>query len=137
MVVERILNPGELAEAGVGRKPIFKLAEIDVLHVEVLLPVEAYGKVKRGLEVDIVPEIPANARYRATVKVIDRLLDTASATFGVRLELANKQHLMPAGIRCKASFPGVNESGAPATRSSLKPPSPRAQAAVGTDKRSE
>ena len=137
VVVERILNPGELAEAGVGRKPIFKLAEIDVLHVEVLLPVEAYGKVTRGMEVDIVPEIPANARYRATVKVIDRLLDTASATFGVRLELANKQHLMPAGIRCKASFPGVNESGPPASRSSLKAPSPRPQPAVGVDKRAE
>jgi len=137
VVVERILNPGELAEAGVGRKPIFKLAEIDVLHVEVLLPVEAYGKVTRGMEVDIVPEIPANARYRATVKVIDRLLDTASATFGVRLELANKQHLLPAGIRCKASFPGVNETGTPASRSSLKTPSPKVQPAVGSDKRSE
>ena len=44
-----------------------------MLHVEVLLPVEAYGKVTRGMEVEVLPEIPADARYRATVNVIDRM----------------------------------------------------------------
>jgi RND family efflux transporter MFP subunit len=127
VVVERILNVGELAESGVGRKPIFKLAEIDVLHVEVLLPVEVYGKVTRGMEVEVVPEIPADARYRATVAVIDRIVDAASGTFGVRLELANKKHLMPAGIRCKASFPGITASTASAGRTTIKAPAARVQ----------
>lgn len=108
VVIERILNVGELAEAGVGRKPIFKLAEINTLYVEVLLPVEAYGQVRPGMEIDVMPEIPAGARHRATIKVVDRLLDTASGTFGVRLELPNQQHKLPAGIRCVASFPGVS-----------------------------
>jgi hypothetical protein len=44
----------------------------------------------------------------ATVKVIDRLLDAASGTFGVRLELANRQHRIPAGIRCSARFQGID-----------------------------
>lgn len=108
VVVERMLHPGEFAEAGVGRKPILKLAEVDVLHVEVLLPVEAYGKVAPGMPVDVLPEIPAGARYQARVKVIDRIVDAASGTFGVRMELANPQRRMPAGIRCKALFPGVD-----------------------------
>lgn len=108
VVVERLLHPGEFAEAGVGRKPILKLAEIDVLHVEVLLPVEAYGQVKAGMEVAVLPEIPAGARYTAKVRVIDRLVDAASGTFGVRLELANPQRRMPAGIRCKATFPELD-----------------------------
>lgn len=107
VVTERLSHPGEFAEAGVGRKPIFKLAEIDILHVEVLLPVDAYGKVRRGMQVEVLPEIPAEARYTATIKVIDRVLDTASGTFGVRLELANPKHQVPAGIRCRASFPGI------------------------------
>jgi len=108
VVVERLLNPGEFAEAGVGRKPILKLAELDVLYVEVLLPVDAYGRVKRGMDVVISPEIPAGTRYTAKVTVIDRLLDTASGTFGVRMELRNPQHRLPAGIRCKAAFAGVD-----------------------------
>ena len=108
VVTERILNPGELAEAGVGRKPMLKLAEIDMLHVEVLLPAEAYGKVKRGMVIEVTPEIPAGSRHRATVKVIDQVLDAASGTFGVRLELPNPQLKIPGGIRCRAVFPGID-----------------------------
>ncbi|HYF20519.1 MAG TPA: efflux RND transporter periplasmic adaptor subunit [Ramlibacter sp.] len=117
IVVERLLHPGEFAEAGVGRKPILKLAEIDVLHVEVLLPVEAYGRVAAGLEVAVLPEIPAGARYTGRVRVIDRLVDAASGTFGVRVELPNPQRRMPAGIRCRAEFPGIDNK---AVRSNRK-----------------
>ncbi|NML48049.1 efflux RND transporter periplasmic adaptor subunit [Ramlibacter sp. G-1-2-2] len=108
VVVERLLNVGEFAEAGVGRKPILKLAEIDTLYVEVLMPVEAYGQVKAGMDAQVLPEIPAGARYTGHVKVIDRIVDAASGTFGVRLELANPQRRMPAGIRCKAQFTGID-----------------------------
>jgi hypothetical protein len=92
---------------------MLKLAEIDTLYVEVLLPAAAYGKVKVGMEVEIIPEIPAGSRHGASVKVIDRLLDAASGTFGVRLELANRQHRIPAGIRCSARFPGLEAPGRP------------------------
>lgn len=108
VVVERLLHPGEFAEAGVGRKPILKLADIDTLHVEVLLPVEAYGQVKTGMQVQVLPEIPAGARYTARVKVIDRTIDAGSGTFGARMELSNPQRRMPAGIRCKAVFSGLD-----------------------------
>lgn len=108
VVVERMLHPGEFAEAGVGRKPILKLAEVDVLHVEVLLPVEAFGQVRAGMEAEVMPEIPAGTRYTARVSVIDRIVDAGSGTFGVRLELPNPQRRMPAGIRCKAAFPNID-----------------------------
>jgi len=110
VVTERLQNPGELAEAGVGRKPILKLAEVDTLYVEVILPASAFGKVKLGMEVQVVPEIPPGSRHAGTVKVIDRLLDAASGTFGVRLELPNASYRIPAGIRCLASFPGIDGS---------------------------
>jgi len=133
VVVERMLHPGEFAEAGVGRKPIFKLAELNVLHVEALLPVTAYGQVKRGMEVFIAPEIPAGARYTAKVTVIDRLLDTASGTFGVRMELRNAQHQLPAGIRCKVEFAGIE---APTTRSGpARPPVASPASAVPPERR--
>lgn len=109
VVTERIFNPGELAEAGVGRKPMLKLAEIDTLYVEVLLPAAAYGKVKRGMSIDVIPEIPAGSRYSAVVKVIDQVLDSASGTFGVRLLLPNPKRKIPAGIRCRADFTGIDD----------------------------
>ena len=93
---------------------MLKLAEIDVLYVEVLLPVEAFGKVKPGMAIDVFPKVPADARYRATVKVIDRVLDAASGTFGVRLELPNPGRTIAAGMRCRASFPEITAT--PVTR---------------------
>lgn len=110
VITERILNPGEFAEAGVGRKPLMKLAEIDTLNVEVLLPAPAWGKVKHGMAIQVTPEIPAGSRHRATVKVIDRVLDAASGTFGVRLELPNPERKIPGGIRCRAVFPQVEDA---------------------------
>lgn len=133
IVVERMLNPGEFAEAGVGRKPILKLAEIDRLHVEVLLPVEAYGRVKRGMEVELVPEIPAGARYVAKVAVVDRLVDAESGTFGVRLLLNNRDHRLPAGIRCKANFPEIE--GAAARRRAARAADIQARRAVDDNRR--
>jgi RND family efflux transporter MFP subunit len=109
VVVERLMHPGEVAEAGVGRKPILKIAEIDTLHVEVILPVEAFGKVKLGSKAEVMPESPIGGRYDAMVKVVDRVFDAASGTFGVRLELPNKQRKLPAGLRCKAKFADVGD----------------------------
>jgi len=126
VVLERMQHPGELAEAGVGRKPMLKLAQIDLLHVEVLMPAEVYGLVKPGASVEVLPEIPAGTRHKATVKVIDSVLDAASGTFGVRLELPNRDRKIPAGIRCQASFAGISAARVPVRRTSAaaaeKPP---------------
>ena len=54
-----------------------------------------------------IQEAVRSGRYTATVKVIDRVMDAASGTFGVRMELPNPGLKLPAGIRCKASVPGV------------------------------
>ena len=113
VVVERLMHPGEVAEAGVGRKAILKLAEIDTLHVEVLLPVAAHGRIKAGDAAEVFPESPIDGRYMATVKVVDRVLDAASGTFGVRLELNNRQRTLPAGVRCKATFANVIRDATP------------------------
>ena len=105
VVIERLLNTGELSEAGVGRRPILKLAEIDVLHVEVLLPAEAWSQVKVGLAGEVQPAI-GGGTHRARVAVVDRILDAGSGTFGVRLELPPPGHAIPAGTRCGCAWKG-------------------------------
>jgi RND family efflux transporter MFP subunit len=107
VVVDRLLHAGELADNRDLRKPILKLAEIATLHVEVLMPIDAFGRIAVGQKVEVLPEAPVGGRYSATVKVIDRVHDAASGTFGVRLEMANPGLKLPAGIKCKASFPGI------------------------------
>jgi RND family efflux transporter MFP subunit len=107
VVMDRMLNPGELADNRDLRKPILKLADIATLRVETLLPVDAVGKLSIGQKIEIIPEAPVGGRYSATIKVIDRVIDVASGTFGVRMELPNPDLKLPAGLKCKANVPGV------------------------------
>jgi RND family efflux transporter MFP subunit len=122
VVMDRLLNPGDLAEAGTGRKPILKLVQVAPLRVEVVLPLAAYGKLKANTVAEVVPE-GLGGRYNATVTVIDSVFDSASGTFGVRLTLPNANGELPAGIRCRVDFPalrGLPAAGKPAPRPSAR-----------------
>lgn len=106
VVMDRMLNPGDLAESGTGRKPIMKIVQVAPLRVEVVLPLEAYGKLKMNSVAEVTPE-GLGGNYGATVTVIDSVFDSASGTFGVRLKLPNTKGNLPAGIRCHVDFPAL------------------------------
>jgi RND family efflux transporter MFP subunit len=103
VVVEVMLKPGEFG-AITFKDPIMKLAEIDPLHVEVVLPVSQFGQVREGQQASVMPEAPVGGRYGTTVTLVDKVIDAASGTFGVRLELPNKKYSIPAGVRCRVQF---------------------------------
>lgn len=103
VVVALLLNPGELASSN-QKDPILKLMEIDPLHVELILPVSQFGKIKRGQRARISPEQPIGGTYTAHVDVVDLTIDAASGTFGVRLLLPNPGNRIPAGVKCRAQF---------------------------------
>lgn len=100
VVLERSLHPGEFAK----QDPILKLAQLDPLRVEVFVPVSLLGKITVGMEVQVLPEKPVGGTYKATVTVADKVVDAASGTFGVRLELPNKDYALPAGLKCRVKF---------------------------------
>lgn len=121
VVVDRYMHPGEISE--VGAKPILKLAEISTLHVEVILPTSAYGQIAQGDVATVRPEAPIGGSFPARVAVVDRVLDSASGTFGVRLELPNENLGLPAGARCRVEFTKV-KGPAGGGRSSATPARP-------------
>ena len=102
VVVERFLSPGEYVED----QPILKLAQVNPLNVEVILPVEVLGSIRVGTRAKVRPEAPVGGEYVARVKIVDRVVDAASGTFGVRLELPNSHYRLPAGLKCTVLFPG-------------------------------
>lgn len=104
IVIERLQQPGELAFTGEGARPILRLAQTNPLRVEVVLPVALLGSIKAGREAEVTPEPPLKGSWRARVKVVDRVVDSASGSFGVRLELPNADGERPAGVRCKVRF---------------------------------
>jgi multidrug efflux pump subunit AcrA (membrane-fusion protein) len=101
VVVERFLSAGEYVET----ESILKLAQIDPLNVEVILPVAMYRSIRMDISAEVVPEPPVGGSYTAKVKVIDKVVDAASGTFGVRLELPNPNNRLPGGLKCKVVFP--------------------------------
>lgn len=101
IVAERLLSPGEY----VGEEPILELVRLDPLYVEVFVPVAYFGKIKSGMGARVTPEFPDPRTHRARVVIVDRIIDAASGTFGVRLELPNPGYALPAGLKCRVAFP--------------------------------
>jgi RND family efflux transporter MFP subunit len=101
VIVEVTMAPGELAH---DQSQLVTIAVIDPLNVEIFAPIALYGTIKRGMLAEVQLENPVGGLYKARVAVVDRVLDTASDTFGVRLELPNADHSIPAGLRCRVRF---------------------------------
>ena len=97
VVIERYLSPGERVDD----KPIIKVAQIHPLRVEAVLPASLYGKVKIGTLITIQPELAGVAARNVQVTIVDRVIDPASNSFRVRLEIPNADYSLPSGLRCK------------------------------------
>jgi membrane fusion protein, heavy metal efflux system len=103
VVVERFLNPGERVDD----KPVMRLARLDPLRVELILPLAQLGRLSAGDAVSVRPEYPGAPVVRATVERVDRIVDAASRTFRARLVLPNPGLRIVAGVRCSADWPGA------------------------------
>ncbi len=133
VVLERMMSPGEYVD----QKPMLRLASIDPLRVDVLVPAAAFGQVSPGMLGQVVPEILNRRPHTAVVRTVDRVIDAASNTFRVRLELPNPGNALPAGLRCKLQFTAqlpaaaapVNAVGTPPAKPAPAPARPQAPAA--------
>jgi RND family efflux transporter MFP subunit len=97
-VVERLMSPGEVVD----EETLMTIAQVDPLRVDVILPSHLFGSVELGDSVEVVPEPPLDQPRIAKVEIVDRVLDGASGTFGIRLLLPNPDHEVPGGLRCLA-----------------------------------
>ena len=102
VVMHRFLTAGEYVE----NQPIVQLAQIDPLNVEVFAQVDLLDTIKVGMSADIMPIKPGSEVYKAKVTIVDYVVDAASGTFGIRLELPNPDYRLSAGLKCKVIFFG-------------------------------
>ena len=115
VVAERYVSAGERVDD----KPLVRIAKVDPLRVQLVVPVSMYSQVQPGGSANVVPELPGAAMVAARVTMIDKVVDPASNTFRVHLELPNRDGALPAGLRCKAEFgvpaaPAASAASAPA-----------------------
>lgn len=101
VVVDRMVDPGEF----VGQATLLSIAQLDPLYVEVVAPANLWGSIQIGTKATVLPGEPVGGSYEAEVSVVDKVLDAASNTFRVRLELPNPGNQLPAGLRARVLLP--------------------------------
>ncbi len=100
VVIERYRGVGEYVED----EPVLRLAQLDPLHVEALVPVDWFGRITAGMHAQITPAVPGQAPRMAQVERVDRVADAGSGTFSVRLALPNPNHDIATGVQCSMRF---------------------------------
>ncbi|BHH85948.1 efflux RND transporter periplasmic adaptor subunit [Desulforhopalus sp. 52FAK] len=100
IIVEKFVAPGEFVDS----QPLLTVAQMDPLRVEVVLPVSMFNKIQPGMVADVFPETSSESHFTSTVTIVDRVIDPASGTFGVRLELPNPDYRLPSGLKCLVRF---------------------------------
>ena len=108
VVADRYLMPGEFIEDN----PILKLAQLDPLRVEVVAPVTYFGSITNGMHAEVKTEFGSFENLVAEVIVVDKVIDAASGTFGIRLELNNQDYRIPGGLKCTVRFFNEQEEAA-------------------------
>lgn len=100
IIVERYMSGGERVE----EKPIVRVATVNPLRVEIVVPAALYGTIRVGSSLTVTPELP-NAQPRAAkVVLVDPSIDGPSNTYRIRLHLPNPSYDLPAGPRCKVDI---------------------------------
>jgi RND family efflux transporter MFP subunit len=99
-VIDRLMAPGEVIED----QAMLRIAQVDPLRIEAILPSALFGKTTKGAAAEIIPEAPLDQPRPAEVSLVDPIIDGASGTFGVHLLLPNPDYDLPAGLRCRVRF---------------------------------
>lgn len=118
VVAERFMTAGERADD----KPLLRIARIDPLRVQLVVPTSLYGQVLADSAVSVVPDLPGARALTARVTMVDKVIDPASNTFRVQLALPNPDLSLPAGLRCRADFGPTVVTGSHAAAAQARAP---------------
>lgn len=118
IVIERYRTEGERIE----REPVVRVARIDPLRIEAIVPASQFGSIQAGQVATIKTDLASYSAMSAKVVLVDRVIDPASNSFRVRLTLPNPERKIPAGLRCRVDFAVAPQSGAtPAAPAAVQP----------------
>lgn len=100
VIAERYVQTGERID----QKQMFRIARIDPLKVELIVPASLFGTISAGSLTQITPNVPGLGVRDARVTLVDRMIDAGSNTFRVRASLPNPGGAIPAGARCTSAL---------------------------------
>ena len=124
VIVDRYVWTGERVET----KALFRIANVNPLRVELMIPASLYGTVQAGTQLEVTPELPNMRALKAKVALVDTVMDAPSNTFRARASLANPDGRLPSGVRCRVALPGAAAEASAATTPARRTPAARAPA---------
>lgn len=99
-VLDTFKHQGEHVE----EQAIIRLAQLDPLVIETIVPMENFGSIKTGMLAEIRADVLVSEKLLGKVTAVDLIGDVASNTFGVKLTMPNPQNRIPAGLKCIVKF---------------------------------
>lgn len=98
VVQKKMVEAGEL----VGQKPVLQILQLNPLYIEVIFPKAFYEQMNLGRHLSFVTSLGSKQQhFSGKVIVKDPIIDVASETFGVRVQVANPGYEIVAGQKCE------------------------------------
>lgn len=99
-VLKTFKDAGEYVED----QPIVRIAQLNPLSVDALVPIDLHGRITQGMNAKIYTQESPQSPLLAQVSVIEKVGDAASGTYSVRLSLPNPDFKILAGVKCSIQF---------------------------------
>lgn len=106
IVVQRNIEPGEMAQPGVS---LLTLVKMDQVQVQVGVAQEHINEVKQGSAVEVRLAGAGDRVFKGTVEFVSPVSDPNSSTFPVKVKVENKEGLLRAGMVAEVYFNGDRE----------------------------
>jgi len=100
VVALRKVQRGQMVKEG---DLLFRVCDPDRLRAELLLPESRLGTIRPGQSVLLVP-VAGGAPAAASVSRVSPLVDAASGTFRVTIDVDNRSARLPAGVTVRVDF---------------------------------
>jgi len=99
VIIDQFLEAGEFASSSA---PVFRIVQLEKLRVEVVLRQQENEDLQRIQRATVFPDLAPNTSIAAERILIDPLIDAASGTVRVRLDIDNSDGRILSGQRCRA-----------------------------------
>jgi RND family efflux transporter MFP subunit len=96
VIVELMVGEGDLVTGG----EVVRIVSLDPLYVETVMPLELFGTLAKGDRYQVKLQ-HLESVHDVSVINVDSIIDAASSTFRVRLQLDNPEYRIPSGLKCE------------------------------------
>ncbi len=101
VILRRLAEEGEIVVRG---KPLFELVDYSQIYVQFYAEAALLGAFTKGSTLEVEIPGPSSPRIKATVRMIDPIVDPGSGLFRVKLLVPNPDLQIKPGVEAKVLF---------------------------------